>query len=643
MIINNRETGLYAESSFDNHIYHNNFLNNFHSAYDIGTNFWDDGYPSGGNYWSDFDEPSEGAWDNNTDGIVDTPHTIPDQNNQDNYPYIHPFDNIPPNISDIQATPRIHVPEGSINVTCRVIDNIEVDRVKINITGPLGFTPLNISMIKSADDDRYYFDSFYTIIGSYDYYIWAIDGNGNTVRSETNQFEIVSLDYILITERPGGNQIPDMVVGTEFYVNGYASAYNETYGYIGPISVTWSIETTDSDATTTPSTGTVSTLYTGTINSTQVILKADDGNGHIDTVFFTIQNNPIFVDDDNTNPDWYDDTHVHTIQEAINRVMIYQTIFVYNGTYHGNLSISKTMRLNGENAEMTIVDGGGNESVFSLTADRVTIQGFTIENSNGGGYGYTYGGLVVNSKYNTIIDNIITMNMNGVSLKDASYNTVTGNLVTGNSMGGIFVIDSSHNNISNNIIIDNFNQGVYVDDSKDNVIYGNNITNSRDPYETYCVGLSLWSSSHNIIQKNIFNKLITAIDLCDSSNNTFVENSLTNNMMFGMFIWYMNYPQDARNNLIYHNNFINNSMGNVCDQSTNQWDNGYPDGGNYWDDFEEIVGPTYDGYHGENQNISGSDGIIDLGGENGGLNPYPAGWNVYDRYPYMYENGWDPS
>jgi len=79
---------------YDNHIYHNNFINNSeYHAYDrnLWNNTWDNGYPSGGNYWDDFDEPNEGAWDNNSDGIVDAPYNITGGDNQDRYPLLTLF------------------------------------------------------------------------------------------------------------------------------------------------------------------------------------------------------------------------------------------------------------------------------------------------------------------------------------------------------------------------------------------------------------------------------------------------------------------------------------------------------------------------------------------------------------------------
>ncbi len=92
-IISNNYYGVYTTSSGMNLIYHNNFVNNTQQAYDESINKWDNGYPSGGNYWSDFDDPAEGAYDNNRDGIVDSPYTI-SGSNQDEYPLLHPYGSI---------------------------------------------------------------------------------------------------------------------------------------------------------------------------------------------------------------------------------------------------------------------------------------------------------------------------------------------------------------------------------------------------------------------------------------------------------------------------------------------------------------------------------------------------------------------
>ena len=101
-ITNNIQYGVeLINTSNDNIIYHNNFIfnnQNYTQAYDDSNNIWNESYPSGGNYWSDFDEPDEGAYDNNSDGIVDSPYNISGGNNQDFLPLMNLFyyENRPP-------------------------------------------------------------------------------------------------------------------------------------------------------------------------------------------------------------------------------------------------------------------------------------------------------------------------------------------------------------------------------------------------------------------------------------------------------------------------------------------------------------------------------------------------------------------
>jgi parallel beta-helix repeat protein len=75
----------------NNIFFENNFgYNKLWNALDNCDNeLWDNGVL--GNYWSDFDESGEGAWDNNSDKIVDVPYAVPYVGNRDNYPLIRPI------------------------------------------------------------------------------------------------------------------------------------------------------------------------------------------------------------------------------------------------------------------------------------------------------------------------------------------------------------------------------------------------------------------------------------------------------------------------------------------------------------------------------------------------------------------------
>ena len=79
---------------------------------------------------------------------------------------------------------------------------------------------------------------------------------------------------------------------------------------------------------------------------------------------------------------------------------------------------------------------------------------------------------------------------------------------------------------------------------------------------------------------------------------------------------------DAFGNFFFSNNFSDNVV-NAVDSCNNSWDDGYPSGGNYWDDYSGI-----DIYNGPSQVIPGSDGIGDT--------PYSvSGGSNVDRYPFM--------
>jgi len=96
----NNGYGVWFSNSNNNHIYHNNFINNVNQAYDDGSNYWDNGYPLGGNYWSDYTGVDENHGENQnipgSDGIGDTPYYISGGTNRDRYPLMNPWVVPPP-------------------------------------------------------------------------------------------------------------------------------------------------------------------------------------------------------------------------------------------------------------------------------------------------------------------------------------------------------------------------------------------------------------------------------------------------------------------------------------------------------------------------------------------------------------------
>jgi parallel beta-helix repeat protein len=144
-----------------------------------------------------------------------------------------------------------------------------------------------------------------------------------------------------------------------------------------------------------------------------------------------------------------------------------------------------------------------------------------------------------------------------------------------------------------NMEIRNFMDGIYLVASSNNTITGNYITANTDS--------GIWTSG---------------------VSNTITGNYIANNEIGILF--------EVSHDLVYHNNFVNNTkqVADIC--WTNPWlpssatilDDGYPSGGNYWSDYNGT-----DLYSSPHQNITGSDGIGD--------HPYIIDENNQDNCPLM--------
>lgn len=284
------------------------------------------------------------------------------------------------------------------------------------------------------------------------------------------------------------------------------------------------------------------------------------------------------------------------IQDAINDSSDGDTIFVYSGVHFENILINKSIELIGENKNTTIINGSGYGDVLYISADYVKIRGFNIQNS-----GYD-AGIDIHSNYNSITNNIITNNTYaGISLQNSDNNDINDNIISYNDEIGIVLMYSSNNNtISGNIIINNSPDGIELSTGGYNVISDNTIMNNSQ------TGIELWSNN-NIISGNIISNNPSGMKLHDANNNTFYENTIQNNII-GMGLWFTN-----NDNIIYHNNFINNYPA-AEDTGDNIWYNTTLKEGNYW--------TNYNG--------------VDINGDGIGDSPYNISeGNNQDLYPLM--------
>jgi parallel beta-helix repeat protein len=317
-----------------------------------------------------------------------------------------------------------------------------------------------------------------------------------------------------------------------------------------------------------------------------------------------------------------------TIQEAItaNETLNGHTIYVDAGTYYENLIIDKSISLVGQSELNTTIMGQAPRSIIYITADNVTITGFTIKES---AYGYD-SVYLYNSTGNNITNNIVKNSYCGVHLYNSTDNIICDNIIT-ECEYGILLYNSSSNDLSTNAIANN-NDGIHLDISNNNHLSGNNITLSMGNgiylfqssnniisastlSQNGARGIRLHNSTDNAFSENTVSENQRGFDLYESANNTLFYNTVSNNTD-GILLMHsdqniiqantiINNSQyglrllDSSYNKFFHNNFINNTLRNVEQPSStsiaNLWDDFFE--GNYWSDQQ-----------GEDVN---KDGIID--------------------------------
>jgi parallel beta-helix repeat protein len=299
---------------------------------------------------------------------------------------------------------------------------------------------------------------------------------------------------------------------------------------------------------------------------------------------------------------WYVDddggADFQTIQEAIDSSLVAEgdTIYVYNGTYYENVVVHKNdLALIGQSKYGVVIDGSGLGVVLLIAANNVSVARFTVQ---GSGYGSWDGGICVDhSSYSSISQNIVVGNQAGILLSYSSDNRILNNTAVANVYGGIAVLSSTNNVVANNTASGNV-YGISLSRALYGSSDGNTIAGNTASYNEY--GISLWY---------------------DSDSNGVIGNNVSNNE-YGIYYF------ESSFNVVFHNNFIENTVQAYCLESVNIWDDGYPSCGNYWSNYED-----QDLFIGPGQDRQGIDGVWD--------HPYFIDDYNEDKYPLV--SLWTPS
>jgi len=297
----------------------------------------------------------------------------------------------------------------------------------------------------------------------------------------------------------------------------------------------------------------------------------------------------IFVDDD-AESSWYDETHVHTIQEGIDNASNSYTVFVYMGTYFENILVDKSIKLIGENRNNTIIDGGGSEDIIHVSSDNVLIRNFMILNQNK--YKTNSGidcdaGIDIRSNYNTIENNCINDNYCGIFLYgywSCNNNIISNNAFSNNTIGlglattynneisgnsflndGMYVEGTSNNTVHNNTV--NGKPLIYLEDASNQITNSNagqviligceNITVQNSNLSETTVGIELINTNNSHIKSNNIYENLEGIVTSFSNRNTILQNNIWSNTLGGIIL----FTYSSNNNLSNNNITLNTAYG----------------------------------------------------------------------------------
>ena len=287
-----------------------------------------------------------------------------------------------------------------------------------------------------------------------------------------------------------------------------------------------------------------------------------------------------------------------SIQKAINEANIGDTVFVYDDSspYYTSARIKQSINLIGEDKDTTILRNII-DFVVNISANNVLIKGFTIESSGKG--------IIVNSNYNTITNNIIT-NFDGIHLMCSNSNIIQGNEMN-NPRDSIRLENSNDNSVKENEIKSG-RYAIWLENTNGNVITKNNISGKKTGILTSRGG------EGNIISHNRITDSEKGICLKGDRNNIVAYNYLSNNHE-GIYLTAC-YKTNITNNMIasstYHglasincmyieifrNTFIDNeenayfclnfkSLWPLHQKSLNKWKN------NFWEEPQKFSYTIY--------------------------------------------------
>ncbi len=208
--------------------------------------------------------------------------------------------------------------------------------------------------------------------------IWTAEYEGIYTDSVMLTIRAPRVDYIVITQSTGGVAMEDQAVPVGFTITGYASAFNLSSGFIDDISVTWAMENSSGALATSSDGSGKSEIFNSGLSGGTAVWTADDGQGHTDTVVFTILPpvvDSIRIEDEEGN----EITEIHLQSGESLTVYVLGSNNTVGSIGHvsvswnvsGGASLSTT---SGTSTTITAGDEGGTFTITAEYSDDITIS-----------------------------------------------------------------------------------------------------------------------------------------------------------------------------------------------------------------------------------------------------------------------------
>ena len=283
-----------------------------------------------------------------------------------------------------------------------------------------------------------------------------------------------------------------------------------------------------------------------------------------------------------------------TIQAAISAASPGDTVYVRAGTYYENVTIDKSLTLQGEDRSTTIIDGTKTGDVIYVTASNVTISGFKVINGECG----------INTPWTDL-------SLNHLTIRDLIITSNGRNVGPLHYRGGIVIIKeyttvNAYHIIEDCIISDNdtgiiayrFSKGIirncelFGNGWAMNIRYTSDVLIADNELHHNLAGVMYLNGfTNSTIEKNyIYLNTGTAMQFSLGANYNIIRDNIIYDNVRGIN---MKPTRREKGNKIYHNDMIGN-MPQAYDgglyPGLNIWDNGYPSGGNFWSDYTGVDG-----------------------------------------------------